>query len=166
MYNFHLPANTVPIQSVHNEGGFTMTTTDTISLLRECNAGTQMAVFSINEIMENVKEPSLELLSAAKEQHERLGNEIHVLLQQNGDETKDPGAVAKGMSWLKTNAKLALHDSDRVCAGLVTDGCHMGIKTIQRYLNEYLAADKISVQKAQELIKIEEKLVEALKPYL
>lgn len=144
-----------------------MTTTDTISLLRECNAGTQMAVFSINEILENVKEPKLlELLATAKERHERLGNEIHVLLQQNGDETKDPGAMAKGMSWLKTNAKLALNDSDRVCAGLVTDGCHMGIKTIQRYLNEYVAADKSSVQKAKELIKMEEELVEALKPWL
>ncbi len=144
-----------------------MTTTDTISLLRECNTGTQMAVFSINEILENVKEPKLsELLATAKERHERLDNEIHVLLQQNGDETKDPGAMAKGMSWLKTNAKLALNDSDRVCAGLVTDGCHMGIKTIQRYLNEYVAADKSSVQKAKELIKMEEELVEALKPWL
>ena len=28
---------------------------DTIYLLRECNAGTQMAVYSIGEILENVK---------------------------------------------------------------------------------------------------------------
>ena len=57
-----------------------MTTTDTISLLRECNTGTQMAVFSINEILENVKEPKLlELLATAKERHERLGlSLIHI----------------------------------------------------------------------------------------
>ena len=32
---------------------------DTIYLLRECNAGTQMAVYSIGEILENVKDQKL-----------------------------------------------------------------------------------------------------------
>ena len=35
----------------------TMINEDTIYLLRECNAGTQMAVYSIGEILENVKDP-------------------------------------------------------------------------------------------------------------
>ena len=116
---------------------------DTIYLLRECNAGTQMAVYSIGEILENVKDQKLrEILISSKNHHEQLGNELHILLQKYGDTTKDPGVIAKGMSWIKTNAKLAIDDSDRVCADLITDGCHMGTKTMQRHINQYLAADR------------------------
>lgn len=144
-----------------------MVNNDTISLLRECNSGTQMAVYSIDEVLETVKDSKLrELLSASKEHHEQLGNELHIMLQKYGDKTKDPGAIAKGMSWMKTNVKLVMDDSDRVCADLITDGCHMGAKTVQRYLNQYLAADKESKNKAAELIRIEEELACALKPYL
>lgn len=140
---------------------------DTINLLRECNAGTQMAVYSINEVLENVKDQKFrDILTASKEHHEKLGNELHILLQKNGDHTKDPGAMAKSMSWIKTNAKLLIDDSDRVCAGLITDGCHMGVKTIQQHLNQYLAADKEAKGKAAELIEIEESLACELKPYL
>ena len=93
---------------------------DTIYLLRECNAGTQMAVYSIGEILENVKDQKLrEILISSKNHHEQLGNELHILLQKYGDTTKDPGVIAKGMSWIKTNAKLAIDDSDRVCADLI-----------------------------------------------
>ena len=55
---------------------------DTIYLLRECNAGTQMAVYSIGEILENVKDQKLrEILISSKNHHEQLGNELHILLQ-------------------------------------------------------------------------------------
>ena len=54
---------------------------DTIYLLRECNAGTQMAVYSIGEILENVKDQKLrEILISSKNHHEQLGNELHILL--------------------------------------------------------------------------------------
>ena len=140
---------------------------DTISLLRECNSGTQMAVYSIDEVLEKVKDERLhEILSSSKEHHKQLGDELHILLQKCGDSTKEPGAVAKGMSWLKTNTKLVLDDSDRVCADLITDGCHMGIKTVQHYINQYLAADKESRSKAEELIRMEENLANDLKPFL
>lgn len=140
---------------------------DTISLLRECRSGAQMGVYSIDEILEQVKDQKLhELLASSKEHHTELGNRIHIQLNKCGDPTKEPGAIAKGMSWMKTNAKLLMDDSDKTCAGLIVDGCHMGAKTIQGYLNEYKAADKEARQSAEELIRIEEKLADDLKPYL
>lgn len=140
---------------------------DTIYLLRECNSGTQMAVYSINEILEDVKDQKLrEILTSSKNQHEKLGNELHVLLQKYGDDTKDPGMIAKGMSWIKTNAKLAIDDSDRVCASLITDGCHMGAKTMQRHINQYVAAENKAKELSEDLIRMEENLACELKPYL
>lgn len=131
---------------------------DTIYLLRECNAGTQMAVYSIGEDSGKCqRSEAREILISSKNHHEQLGNELHILLQKYGDTTKDPGVIAKGMSWIKTNAKLAIDDSDRVCADLITDGCHMGTKTMQRHINQYLAADREARGKAEELIRMEER---------
>lgn len=140
---------------------------DTIYLLRECNSGTQMAVYSLDEVLEKVKDETLkELLSTSKNQHEVLGNKLHTLLIQLGEDIKEPNAMAKGMSFMKTNVKLAMEDSDRVCADLITDGCHMGTKSLQRYLNQYAAADTQVQDYAKELIQMEETLVNDLKPYL
>lgn len=49
--------------------------------------------------------------------------------------------MAQGMSWIKTNMKLAMNTSDETIAELMTDGCNMGVKSLSRYLNQYKAAD-------------------------
>lgn len=49
--------------------------------------------------------------------------------------------MAQGMSWIKTNMKLAMNTSDETIAKLMTDGCNMGVKSLSRYLNQYKAAD-------------------------
>ena len=48
----------------------------------------------------------------------------------------------------------------------MTDGCNMGVKTLNRYLNQYTAADKKSKDIAKRLIDIEEKLAEDLRKFL
>ena len=45
-----------------------MSDSDTVKLLRECNSGIQMAVFSIDEILEKVTDKNLyEILKKSKE---------------------------------------------------------------------------------------------------
>ena len=88
------------------------------------------------------------------------------LLEKYHDEGKEPPAAAKGMSWLKTNWKMSLEDSDRTAAGLITDGCGMGVKSLYRYLNQYQAADETSRSIARRLIRLEEQLTADLRPYL
>lgn len=113
-----------------------MSDSDTVKLLRECNSGIQMAVFSIDEILEKVTDKNLyEILKKSKEKHEKLGDETHAILAECGDETKEPNMLAKGMSWMKTNAKVMMDDSDATIADLIVDGCNMGIKTLCRYEN-------------------------------
>ena len=144
-----------------------MSTEQTIKLLQEVNSGTQMAVDSIDEILEKVKDEKLKkILSESKAAHEQLGDETHALLQSYDDPPKDPGMIAKGMSWLKTNAKFMMDESDSTVADLITDGCNMGVKTLYRYLNEYKAADEKSKAVAQNLIDLEESLRADLASYL
>lgn len=140
---------------------------DTIRLLRECDAGVKMGVASIDETLQSVKSEELKkYLEKCKSEHEVLKGEIQVLLDQYHDDGKEPGAMAKGMSWMKTNAKLAMDESDKTVADLMTDGCNMGIKTLNRYLNQYEAADEKSKDIAKRLIKLEEKLVKDIRQFL
>ena len=85
-----------------------MTNKDTLCLLKECDSGTKMAVSSIDEILDKTEDSKLkQLLSETKDHHEKLGNEIHSLLIQSGSKDQEPTPMAKGMSWLKTNMKMA-----------------------------------------------------------
>lgn len=140
---------------------------DTISLLKECDSGTKMAVASINEVLEKIQNSDMRrLLTKSREHHEKLGNEIHALLLRHHSEEKDPGLMAKGMSWLKTNVKMSMDESDGAVAELMTDGCDMGIKTLYRYLNQYPSADHTAKELCRKLISIEEEFRRDLHSYL
>ncbi|MBQ7955594.1 MAG: hypothetical protein IJ282_07570 [Lachnospiraceae bacterium] len=144
-----------------------MTNQDTIHLLKECDAGSKMAVTSIDEVLESVSDSELkQLLQKSKEHHETLGNELHSLLIQNKAEEKDPTLMAKSMSWMKTNMKLGMDNSDATVADLITDGCNMGIKSLYRYMNQYKTADESAHKICEKLISIEEELRRDLRKYL
>ena len=140
---------------------------DTIKLLRECDAGIKMGISSIDDVLNYVAAaPMIELLSKCKHEHEKLQDEIQVLLDRYHDDGKDPAIVAKGMSWLKTNVMLVMNESDSTIADLMTDGCDLGVKSLSRYLNQYKAADETSKDIAKRLIHLEAQLSIDLRPYL
>lgn len=140
---------------------------DTIKLLRECDAGVHMGIASIDEILDDVQSDGLEsLLTTCKNEHVELANEIQSLLSEYHDDGKAPNPMAKGMSWLKTNVKLAVEKSDHMIADLMMDGCDMGVKSLSRYLNQYAAADEQSKKICKDLIKLEDHLSEDLRDYL
>lgn len=140
---------------------------DTIKLLRECDAGIKMGTASIDEVIEYVHSDVLrKFLSECKIEHEKLNVEIQELLTDYQDEGKDPNPVAKSMSWMKTNMKLAMKESDNTIADLMTDGCNMGVKSLSRYLNQYKAADEVSKDIAKKLIALEAKLVIDIRQFL
>ena len=142
---------------------------DTIKLLKECDAGSKMAVTSIDDVLDDVQDPKLKrLLIESKDHHSKLGNDIHEQLNKNCADGKEPNAMARSMSWMKTNVKLGIgtEDSDKIIADLMTDGCNMGVKSLNKYLNQYENADEESQKLCMRLIKIEEKLCEELEEYL
>ena len=140
---------------------------DTIKLLRECDAGVKMGVSSIKEVLDNVKSDKLrEILIDSLREHEELDKDIQKGLDEFGDEGKQPNPMATGMSWIKTNVKLLMHESDKTVADLMTDGCDMGVKSLSKYLNQYKAADERSKDIAKKLIKIEQKLGDDIRGYL
>ena len=144
-----------------------MIESDTIKLLRECDAGIKMGVASIEDVLDYVSNTDLKKhLDRCKNDHEKLENQIQLLLDKYHDDGKDPNAMAKSMSWLKTNMELAVNESDGTVADLITDGCNMGVKSLSRYLNQYKAADETSKQITKRLIELEEHLAHSVRPFL
>lgn len=140
---------------------------DTIKLLRECDAGIKMGVASIDDVLEYVHDDTLrKYLSDCKDKHIKLKDEIQILLDDYHDDGKQPGAMAKSMSWMKTNVKLVMNESDETIADLMTDGCNMGVKFLNKYLNQYKAADEKTKDIAKRLIHLEEKLVVDIRCFL
>ena len=140
---------------------------DTVRLLRECDAGIKMGISSIDDVLEHVEDEKFRNnLTKCKDEHERLQTQLIGLLGKYHDEGKDPNPIAKSMSWMKTNVKLGMEESDATIAELMTDGCNMGVKSLSRYLNQYKAADEVSKDIAKKLIHLEAQLVTDIREYL
>lgn len=144
-----------------------MIESDTIKLLRECDAGIKMGVSSIDDVLDYVHDETLrKYLANCKDKHNKLKEEIQILLDEYHDDGKEPNAMAKSMSWMKTNVKLVMDESDGTIADLMTDGCNMSVKSLNKYLNQYKAADEKTKDIAKRLINLEEKLAVDIRCFL
>lgn len=140
---------------------------DTIKLLRECDAGIKMGVSTIDEVQKYVKSEELKkYLNNCKDEHDKIDTKLQELLEKYKDDGKEPNPIAKGMSWIKTNMKLNMNESDSTIADLIVDGCNMGVKSLSKYLNEYAAADEESKDICKKLIKLEEELSVQMRDFL
>ncbi len=144
-----------------------MVNEDTIKLLKECNAGVKMGVDSINDVIDNVRSEAFrKLLIENKEEHQKIGSEIHEILNDCNESGKEPSPMAKGMSWIKTNVMMTVNESDSTVADLMTDGCNIGVKSLNRYLNKYDGADDQTKDICLRLINLEHDLTVDIRKYL
>ena len=144
-----------------------MIESDTIKLLRECDAGIKMGVKSIDDVLDRVESADLkELLNTCKDEHDKLDKELQQLLDSYGDEGKDPNFIAEKMTKMKTEVKLQMDASDNTIADLMTDGCNMGVKSLNKYLNQYAAADEKSKDITKKLINLEAQLTVDIRKFL
>ena len=140
---------------------------DTVNLLQECDAGIKMGISAIDDVLEYVSDSTLKkYLTDSRSGHEEMQTKIQALLDGFCEEGKEPNLMAKGMSWMKTSVKLVINESDHTIADLITDGCNMGVKSLNRYLNQYQAADQKSKDIALKLIRLEEQLAADLRRFL
>lgn len=140
---------------------------DTIKLMRECDAGVKMGIKSIDDVIDRVKSNDLKsILNDCKDEHDKIDSELQQLLDNYNDEGKDPNFIAEKMAKMKTEVKLQIEESDNTIADLMTDGCNMGVKSLNRYLNQYAAADEKSKDITKRLINLEAQLAVDLRKYL
>ncbi len=140
---------------------------DTIRLLRECDAGVRMGVDSICQVLPHVASSDLKArLEKSRNEHDKLAGEIERELARYQDEGKAPNPIAKTMSTMKTGMEMMISENDATIAGLMTDGCNMGVKSLNKYLNEFEAADEKSKDICKRLIKLEQELTREVRDFL
>ena len=140
---------------------------DTVKLLKECDAGLRMGADSIGDVLECVEKDDLKKkLMMGKSEHEKLISEVESELADEGASGKEPATIAKGMSRMKTNVKMAADFSDSTVADLIFDGCYMGMKSLHRYKNQYCGAKEKASELCDRIINLESKIAEDMHPYL
>ena len=140
---------------------------DTVKLLRECNAGIKMGEDAIRQVLPMASDEGLrKALETVKGTHSSLGDRTHELLLRIGADTKEPHAVIRMMSSMKIKAKMMMSPTDSSIADLMTDGCDMGIKSLYRNLNKYKDAATEAKDIAKRLIASEEYLENQIRGYL
>ncbi len=139
---------------------------DTIHLLGDCTAGIQLAISTMDGLMPEIRDRALRArLRESMEDHRQLRQQTVSMLRQYGAREKDPGPMAKSMSWLKTNTRMAIGGDDTTAAYLVADGCDTGVKNLCRSRNRYCMASQAAVELTQALIRCEEQLSAELRPF-
>ena len=61
---------------------------------------------------------------------------------------------------------MSFDPSDKTISNLMTDGCNMGVKSLNKYLNQYEAAEEKVKDITKRLINLEEKLAIDIRQYL
>lgn len=105
-------------------------------------------------------------LNVCKNTHATLGDKTHALLLRHKADTKDPHPMVRAMSSIKITATMMAKESDSRIASLMTDGCDMGIKSLNKYLNKYQNASDEAKNIAKRLIASEEYLESKMRAFL
>ena len=141
---------------------------DTIKLLNSLSYGAKMCTESFDEVLKHIEKKDMkEAVSECKREHELLNAKIDGMLSAGDIEPKTPNIMAKGMTWMKINKELIMEkDDNKAIAGLITDGCNMGIKLLNHYLNDYENADENAKNIVDDMIELQKLCIEKVKSYL
>ena len=140
---------------------------DTIELLKECDAGCKMAIDSMEQIGKFVTDDKLKsIITKYNNDHIKMEEDIHRMLNNVHAEGQSPNPIAKASSWLQSEVKMMMKCDSKQAASLLTDGCNMGVKSLNEYKNAYKAADDKSVAICERLCDIETSMAKDLQGFL
>ena len=140
---------------------------DTISLLKACNQGCKYATNSIENLYSHIKDDNFrDLVDDYNGKHVKIGDRCHELLNKYGADEKDPKPMSAMFAKMGVDLKMMADDSSEKVAEMLLDGCHMGIKSIGKYMNKYDCASDDSRKLAKELIDVEENFMKDLIGYI
>ena len=104
--------------------------------------------------------PIKKTIDKYNDEHIAIGDECHKLLNELQKDEKDPPSIVKAFSWVSTEMKLMLDNDAKKIAGIMFDGCSMGIKSLSGYLNQYPDASEESRDLTRKLIDLEKEFMD------
>lgn len=149
----------------HNINGDKMK--DNIDFLNYIYQNARMGIVGIENIEEKIT--NIDLKKIIKEQlndYEAICDEVVKIFVKYNKKEKDINSLAKINTYLSSNFNLIGKDPNQEIAKLMIKGSNTGIIEINENLNKYKEVDEKIIKIAKKLLKIEEKNLEELKPYL
>lgn len=144
-----------------------MQRSDTVKLLRECNAGCKNATDNMGLVLSRVKDKELRrLIREYNKEHVAIGDACHAALDRLGSHEKDPVHAVIMMAKAGSAMQLAMDNRSETAASIMHRGCSIGIRSLSRYLNEYGNANEESRRLAEDLIELEDSFERDLRRFL
>lgn len=140
---------------------------DNIEFLNYIYQNARMGIVGIENIEEKITD--IDLKKIIKEQlndYEKICEEVIQIFVKHNKKEKDINAMAKINTYLSSNLNLIGKDPNQEIAKLMIKGSNTGIIEITEKINKYKEADENIIKIAKKLLKIEERNLEQLKPYL
>lgn len=140
---------------------------DTIALLKECDAGCKMGVESMKQVRSYAEEGRLiAVIDKYLERHDDFGDKCHRMLNQLNETTQNPPMMASTFAKISTDVKLMMEKDSHKIAEILIDGCNMGVKSVTENMHKYNKADAESMKLAKELVEMEQKMSQDLLQFL
>lgn len=140
---------------------------DTVNLLKECDAGLEMAISSLEQVKPEANADNFaNMLDKYYNNHIKIQKDIDKKLVEYNSDGKKANPFAEAMSSMKTSFKLTTNHTDNEIADLMIDGCNMGIKSVSKYMNQYSKANQEIMQLANDIIVLEQNFSNELRQYL
>lgn len=140
---------------------------DTISLLKACNQGCKYATNSMEKLYPHIKEDNFRtLIDDYNDKHIKIGDKCHEMLNNCNADEKDPKPMSEVFANMGIDMKMMMNDSTEKIAEMMLDGCHMGIKSVGKYMNKYTHASQESRNLAKKLIEVEQNFMNDLMGYI
>jgi|GEM_PF-619079 len=139
-----------------------------VQVLKQLYQNADMGKTGIDTVLKKINNSSFKnTLLGHYEKFDDISQRISKELTKNGETQKDAGLVNKAMQWSSINANLLFDKSTEHLADMMIKGNNAGMIAIAKELNAYkdMLSDSAN-SLAAELLDIQQKNIEELKPYL
>lgn len=139
----------------------------TAELLKECSQGCKMALNSMEQVGEYIRDTEMKrVFREYRDKYRKIEDEAIQLAGGCGQQETASDKMAEAFSWMTAEVKLRIRDDHSQIAKMMMDGANMGVKSIVEKMNQCPSASGDSVSLAKRFEKCNEKLAEEMKQFL
>ena len=143
---------------------------ENIELLEYIYKNSEMGVFTIKKILNNLNEKENKIKKLADDQmkeYNKFQDESRKLIKKHGYELKTSGIMAKMGSSMGIKKEVKKDNSDSAIAHMLTEGITMGVVDMETKLKNYKdTIDKKIYNLGKEFLKFQQGEIEKLKEFM
>lgn len=139
----------------------------TIDLLNEIHQGSQMGVEAIDTLLNKVKSGDFKTkLMEMQNEYKNIAAATNVELQKYGGIPHEIPVSQRVSAWSMSNMQTLVNNSTEHMADMMLKGTNMGLRDINKAINNNIYADEKAKNLARQFITVQQKHAEEMSRYL